>query len=536
MNTGTTLKEAYVRGDPSAQFLEWSTGQLLHRAVQQAGDRAALIVPATADGKRERRWTYRELQSDSQRVAYALLKDFAPGDRVATWAAGSANFVMLQLGAALAGVVLVTLNPANRAAELQYMLNQSQARGLFLDRTFRQMDNVTVLNSVRSSVPLLETVIYMDEWEGFLAQANTRELPAVRHDESALILFTSGSTGKPKAAVLSHEGMVNASALTARQLSMRPGDVWLNVLPMFHIGGTGTMTLGCLSTMGTQVLLAEFNVDTMLDALARYRVNMTMAVPTMLIGMLQSPKLPSTDLSALQLIVAGGTAVAPDLVRRVKQAMGAEVATLMGQTEASGAMFSTRRGDSEDQVTLSVGCPLPLTEAKIVATSDGRTQPIGEIGEMCIRSRRVMREYFGMPEKTRETLDADGWLHTGDLGYMRPDGYLQVTGRLKEMIIRGGENIYPREIEDVLIEHADVAQVAVFGVPDEKWGEQVAAAVIPRPGKTLDFDALTRFLQERIARHKVPKLWRVVDGFPLNASGKIQKFVLQEQFGREAGR
>ena len=533
MNT-TSLTEAYVRGDTRAKFLEWSTGQLLERAVREAGDRPALIVPPTVDGKPEQRWTYRELEADARRAASALLGRFAPGDRVATWAAGSADFIILQLGAALAGVVLVTLNPANRAAELQYMLNQSQARGLFLDRIFRQMDNVAVLNSVRSNLPQLETVIYLDEWHAFVGGAALRELPPVAHDAPALILFTSGSTGKPKAAVLSHAGVVNASALTAEHLSMRLGDMWLSVLPMFHIGGSGTMTLGCLSTMGTQVFLAEFNVDAMLDALARYRVNMTMAVPTMLIGMLQSPKLASTDLSALQLIVAGGTAVAPDLVRRVKQAMGAEVATLMGQTEASGAMFSTRRGDSEDRVTSSVGCPLGLTEAKIVSTADGRTQPIGEIGEMCIRSRRVMREYFGMPEKTRETLDADGWLHTGDLGYMRPDGYLQVTGRLKEMIIRGGENIYPREIEDVLLEHADVAQAAVFGVPDEKWGEQVAAAVIARPGRTPDFEALTRFLQERIARHKVPKHWRLVDSLPLNASGKVQKFVLQEQFGREA--
>jgi fatty-acyl-CoA synthase len=291
--------------------------------------------------------------------------------------------------------------------------------------------------------------------------------------------------------------------------------------------------MGCIAVAGTQVLLPQFDADAMLDALERYRVGMTMAVPTMLTRILESPRLASTDLSALELIVAGGSAVAPQLVRRVKQEMGVEVATLMGQTEASGAMFATRRGDAEDRVTQSVGAPLALSEAKIASTSGGGTLAIGETGEICIRSRCIMREYFDMPEKTRETLDTEGWLHTGDLGYMRPDGYVQVTGRLKDMIIRGGENIYPREIEDLLIEHPDIAQAAVFGVADEKWGEQVAAAVIPRPGRTPDPDHLILFLQERIARHKVPKLWRVVDNFPLNASGKIQKFVLQEQFQSE---
>lgn len=524
-------QQAYVQGPTDTLYREWSVGQLLAHAVEQCPDRVALIVPAGADGRLERQWSYRALAADARRAACALLARFKPGDRVATWAAGSPDFIVLQLGAALAGIVLVLLNPANRSSELKAMLAHSRARGLFLDRSFRKMDNVSILDSVRPGLETLETVVYMDDWAAFLDAATPMALPDVAADSPALILFTSGSTGAPKAAVLHHGGIVNNAALTARQLNFAVSRVWLNVLPMFHVGGNVTMTLGVITNLGTHVMLPEFNAETMLDALERYRVNFTMGVPTMMHCILESPKLPITDLAALEMIVVGGSPVAPELVRRIKQVMGAEVATLMGQTEAGGVMFATRSGDSEDCVTLSVGRPLGLSEAKIASTADGRSiAAVGEIGEICVRARTIMREYFEMPDKTRETIDAEGWLHTGDLGYMRPDGYFQITGRLKDMIIRGGENIYAREVEDALAEHPDVAQAMVVGIPDEKWGEQVAAAVIARAGHTLHPEALEVFLQTRIARHKVPKFWRIVDSFPLSPTGKVQKFLLKEQF------
>jgi acyl-CoA synthetase (AMP-forming)/AMP-acid ligase II len=245
--------------------------------------------------------------------------------------------------------------------------------------------------------------------------------------------------------------------------------------------------------------------------------------------MLQSPKFAATDLSKLEVIVTGGTVVAPELVREVKQRTTAEIMALMGQTEAGGTMFCTRRGDDLDHVTQTVGFPLPLSEARIVSPAN-ETVPTGVVGEICVRTRCRMLEYHGMPEKTREAVDAEGWLHTGDLGQMRPDGYVQVTGRLKDMIIRGGENIYPREIEDRLAEHPAVAQSAVFGLPDAKWGEQVAAAIILRPNQQATDAQLIEFLQDRIARHKVPKHWFFVASLPVNASGKIQKFLLRDQF------
>ena len=521
---------AIIQAETTASFADWSVGDLLCDALRQVPDRIALTVPASASGRPARHWTYRQLEAESRSVARSLLQHFQPGDRVATWAAASPEIILLQLGAALAGLVLVTLNPANRAAELQYQLTQSASRGLFADRVFRQLDNAAVIETLKPALPRLEQFFFMDEWTSFLADDAAADLPSIEPGAPAMILFTSGTTGKPKGVVLRHSGIVNNARLTAARIGLDAGSVWLDVLPLFHIGGSVTMTLGCIANLGTQILLPEFGADAMLNALQRYRVTMTMAVPTMLHAMFASERFSATDCSALEVIVVGGTAVAPELVREVSKRFGVEVMMLFGQTEAGGCMCLTRRGDSEDRITASVGTPLALSEAKIVSTADGQIVTHGEVGEICIRTRCAMIEYFGMPEKTRETLDAEGWVHTGDLGVMRPDGYLQVTGRLKDMIIRGGENIYPREIEDMLAEHPDVAQAAVFGVPDEKWGEQVAAAIILKTGHAGDEAGLTRFLQERIARHKVPKYWRFVSGYPVNASGKIQKFMLREQF------
>jgi fatty-acyl-CoA synthase len=522
---------AHIKGDTNTEILALTVGELLHRSAQHIPDQAALIVPATAGGDPEIRLNYRELETVAQRAAHALLRHFSPGDRLATWASGGPEIIELQLGAALAGLVLVTLNPANRGGEIEYMLSQSKAKGLFLSREFRGMDNEAIFEGLRPRLPELKAAIYLDTWPDFIQQGDlSSPLPKVNHDSPALILFTSGSTGKPKSAVLSHAAIVNNAALAAQQLGGKAGQVWLNVLPMFHVGGSVTMLLGAISIQGTLVHMPAFDPDAMLKALADYGVDLTMAVPTMLLAMMASPSLKDTDLSALRAIVTGGTAVPPELVRTVKQCMGAQVLSLMGQTEASGTMFCNQPGDSEDQVTRSVGKPLPLSEVKIQNTENGNTNAVDVIGEICVRGPCRMSEYFEMPEKSLEAIDTDGWLHTGDLGYIRSDGRVAVTGRLKDMIIRGGENIYPREIEDELVEHADISQVAVFGLPDAQWGEQVAAAVILRPGAKLDIDALTLFLQTRIARHKIPKVWQQLESFPLNASGKIQKFLLQEQF------
>jgi fatty-acyl-CoA synthase len=522
---------AHGSGGEQAALLDLSVGGLLAEKAALHPERPALIVPADDDGP-EKVWRYADLLESAQIVARSLLTRFDTGDRVATWAGGSAEVILLQLGAALAGITLVTINPGNRMIELEYTLQTSKVRGIFLDRIYRGMDNVAVLESLRGGLPSLETVLFFDEWNAFLSAAETVILPDVSPQDPALILFTSGSSGKPKAAILSHRAIVNNAALTARHLAIAEKSVWLNLLPMFHVGGSVTMTLGCIASGGTQILQAQFQPDAVLASIDRYRATMTMAVPTMLVALLESESLKTCDLSSLELIVAGGSAVAPDLIRRVREEMGAEVASLMGQTEASGAMFSTRRGDSDAQVATSVGAPLALSEVKIIGDDD-LILPRGVSGEICIRSPNVMIGYFEMPEKTAQTLDKDGWLRTGDVGLMREDGYIQVTGRKSDMIIRGGENIYPREIEDVLVSHEDVAQAAVFGIPDERWGEQVAAALVPRAGRKIDTDMLTDWLRARISRHRVPRFWQVRDALPLNASGKVQKFILQDEHAKK---
>lgn len=521
------MTEPNAHSGATGEFLDVSIGEFLRRSVRQAPQRPALICAESG-----KTWTYEALLAASEQAAHALLQRFQPGDHVATWGLGSTDFLQLHLGAALAGIVLVTLNPANRVAELEYMLTQSQACGLFLDRTFRQMDNKAILEELALRLPKLHSIVYMDEWLHFVSNEHEDPLPDVRPDEPALILFTSGTTGKPKAAMLRHSSVVNNARLTSDCLGLSPGSVWLNLLPLFHIGGSATITLGCFANLGTQVFLPAFDPDQMLASIERYRVNVTMAVPTMLVGMLQSEQLASTDTRSLHLIVTGGAVVSPPLVREVKEVIGAEVMTLFGQTEASGTMCVTRPGDDIEHVTLTVGAPLPLSRIRIVSATGGAL-PTGEVGEICLHSPCTMIEYFDMPEQTASTIDAEGWLHTGDMGYLLPDGYVQITGRLKEMIIRGGENIYPREIEDHLAAHPAVAQSAVFGVADEKWGEQVAAAVILRPGQAADKDALVEFLRARIARHKVPKIWLFLDSFPINASGKVQKFMLKEQLPGE---
>jgi len=530
LQTMMSLQTSHVIAETDADFLSWSIGDLLRDASRQRPELAALIVPADAQGRAEQRWTYRELLAEGERTAAALLRHFAVGDRIATWAGASSDLMMLHLGAALAGMVLVTLNPACRGEELKYLLEQSEARGIFLSRAFRKMDNVAVLEAVRPALPQLKSVFYLDEWQTFVASAGDAPppLPTVQPESPALIIFTSGTTGKPKGAVLSHAGVVNNARFTQERIGMAEGSAWLSVMPMFHVGGSVTMTLGCIAGLGTQVLLPEFSPEAMLDALQRYRVNMTMAVPTMILAVTQSEQFDKTDLSRLEVLITGGTVVVPELIRLVRERFRCEPMVVFGQTEAGGAMCLSRRGDSMELLTQSVGALLPLSEAKI-AGPDGAALPIGQVGEICVKTRSRMLEYFRMPEKTREAIDDEGWVHTGDLGILRPDGYVQITGRLKDMIIRGGENIYPREIEDLLAQHPDVLQSAVFGVPDEKWGEQVAAAVVLKPGRSCDSAALSAFLDGRIARHKVPRVWRFIDAMPVTPTGKVQKFVLRDQ-------
>lgn len=521
------LVQSLYEADKTIEILKWSVGDMLRNVADQVPERIAL----KEHGPEGRFWTYHQLVTEGESVAAALLAHYKTGDRVAVWATNKAEYVLLQMGAALAGIILVTLNPMARGDEFKYLLQQSRARGLFFDGEFRGVDNFDLVADVLSEVPGLDSTYCFSDWSRFLASASTDiELPEVNPDSPVLILYTSGTTGKPKGVVLRHEGVVNNGRFGATRYEIEPGGVWLNVLPMFHVGGSITMTLGCISNLGTQVILPGFDPALMLNAIDQDKATVTMAVPTMLIAMFEHELFPETDFSSLEILVTGGTTVPPEIISETKEKMGVDMQVIFGQTEAGGVMAQTKRRDDRHVVSTTVGQPFPSYDMKIIDTELGGILPPDTIGEICVRSLCMMKEYFDMPSMTSGAIDSEGWLHTGDLGCMNENGYLQITGRLKDMIISGGENIYPREIEDQLITHSSVAEVAVFGVPDPKWGERVVAAVRTEGGVSLNADTLMGFLDGNIARHKIPREWIQVDVLPVNASGKVQKFILQRQY------
>jgi acyl-CoA synthetase (AMP-forming)/AMP-acid ligase II len=487
-------------------ILDESVGGLLRRTASRVPDTVALVAGA-------RSWTYAELFDESERAARALLARFAPGDRVAIWAPNIPEWVLLELAAGLAGITIVTVNPALRAEELRFVLGQSRADGIFLVREYRGSRMAEMLTGID-----LRSVVLFDEWDAFVASGSTRELPDVDPRDAAQIQYTSGTTGRPKGAVLHHRGIVNNARLAYERIGARPGLVQLSPMPLFHTAGCAMSVLGSIACEGTLILPPYFDPGLILELVETHRPACLLGVPTMLIGLLDHPRFAATDVSSVDVVISGGAVVPPALVRRVEAAFDARMSIVFAQTEASPVITQTAPDDDAEDRATTLGRPLPHTEVKIVD------------GELCTRGYHVMTGYFDDPEATAAAIDADGWLHTGDLASMDERGYCRIGGRLKDMIIRGGENIYPREIEQVLFDHEDVADVAVLGVPDETWGEQVAAFIRPADGRTPDPDELFAYCRERLAPHKTPRHWRIVDSFPLTPSGKVQKYVLRERF------
>ncbi|HEX2464223.1 MAG TPA: AMP-binding protein [Thermoanaerobaculia bacterium] len=528
---------SHFPADTTEPLHEVSVGQLLCAAAADAPDRTALIE-GDPDPSRRRRWTYDQLLAESEAAARALLLRFVPGDHVAVWAPNRPEWIFLELGAALAGLVLVTVNPAYRATELAYVLRQSRAKGLFLVREHRGHDMAGALAEVRSELPELRHVVSFDDWAVFSASgrssaARCGELPGVSPSAPVQIQYTSGTTGRPKGALLHHRGMVNNARFTA--VRGRMGECWINAVPLFHSSGGGLAVFGPLWERATLIVVPQFDPGLMLELIEAERVTFLPGVPTMLLRIIEHPDFERRDLTSLRAVCSGGTTVPAELVRRIEQSLGVDFSISYGQTEASPGVTQTFPDDSIDDKSSTAGPPLPQTEVKIVDTVTGETLPCGEIGELCTRGYLVMHGYFEMPEETAKAIDAEGWLHTGDLCSMDDRGYVRVHGRTKDMIIRGGENIYPKEIEDVLFLHPAVAEVAVIGVPDREWGEQVAAFIRAAPGIARpDERELHAHVREHLAHYKTPRHWRFVDEFPLNASGKILKTELRARWARSA--
>jgi fatty-acyl-CoA synthase len=523
------LTESYIAGPATSPVREMTFGDLLRSAAEQAPDRIALIS-GLPDPAMRRKWTYSELHSEAQRTARALLSRFKPGERIAVWAQNIPEWIMLEFGAGLAGVVLVTINPAFRANEVEYVLKQSRSAGVFVVNSFRGNPMLETVYEVARRCPELREIICFDDWGAFIAAGgdNTIELPLVQPGDPVMIQYTSGTTGFPKGALLHHRGLVNNGADTAERMGIDPGDVCITTMPLFHTGGCVCCVIGAVSKAATQVLLETFEPGLMLELVETYRGNAILAVPTMLVAMLEHPAFASTDLSSVKALCSGGSTVPAALVTLFEQKLGAPFTIVFGQTECSPVAAQTRTTDSVEDKAATIGLPLPNMETRIVDPDTGKTVGIGQIGEFCTRGYHVMLGYFEMPEATMAAIDSDGWLHTGDLCAMDTRGYCTVEGRLKDMIIRGGENIYPRELEELLFRHPKVGEVAVIGVPHEKWGEEVAAFIRPTAGSVIDKEELSGYMRASLAPHKTPKHWFVVTAFPLTGSGKIQKFKLRE--------
>jgi acyl-CoA synthetase (AMP-forming)/AMP-acid ligase II len=525
-----TLSTSYWPADRSQPVFDLTVGDALREAAADAPGTTALVQGAV-DPAARRRWSYAGLLEAAERAARALLGRFAPGDRVAVWADNIPEWVILELAAGLAGITIVTVNPALRPQELGYVLGQSQADGIFLIPAYRGSPMAEMVQQVRGDLPALREVVSFADWDAFCAEAAPgRALPAVSPDAPAQIQYTSGTTGFPKGAVLRHRGVVNNARLYTARLGLERGSVVLSAMPLFHTAGCVMSVLGAAVTRGTLILPPYFDPGLLLELTAAERAEMLLGAPTMFIMMLDHPDLSTTDISSVRQLLTGGAVVPPALVSRVEAEFGAPLSIVFAQTEASPVITQTAPQDTAEDRAHTLGRPLPQTEVKIVDPASGQTVAPGVTGELCTRGYHVMTGYFRDLEKTAAAIDADGWLHTGDLASMDERGYCQIGGRLKDMIIRGGENIYPREIEQVLFDHPAVADVAVVGVPDAKWGEQVAAFVRPAPGPTPDPEELFAYCREHLAPHKTPRYWTVLEEFPQTPSGKIQKFVLRERF------
>ena len=526
----TPLTQSYWPAEQSTGVRDITLPDLLREAAERAPEHLAL-VDAVPDPAERRHWTYAEFLADVERAARALLTRFSPGDRIAIWAPNSAEWVILQQAVAMAGMLVVAANPAYKAHEFKYFLRQSGAVALFYVRSYRGADLEPVVQAALPEATELNTLVTFDQWDEFLDSGDhALEFPEVSPTDPVQVQYTSGTIGFPKGAILHHKGIVNEAAFVGERAAMGPDGVCINAMPMYHIGGGAVTELQTISARGTYVVMPAFDPALTLELFETYRGTHSLMVPTMLLAILEHPDAATRDMSSMQTIMSGAAPVSEALVKRVMDRWGCQFSILFGQTEMHGVTNQTRVTDSPEDQAQTVGQALPELEMKIVDVDTGETVPTGVQGEICARGYQNMLGYDQLPDQTAATIDPDGWLHMGDLGTMDDRGFLRVTGRLKDMIIRGGVNLYPREIEEVLAGHPDFVDLVVVGVESEKWGEEVAAVARLRDGRTRPDPAeLKHWCRERISAHKAPSRWYFTEAYPQTPTGKIQKFVLLEQ-------
>lgn len=554
----TELTQSYYCGASDKQIIYRTIGDYLDEIAGRFPNNEALVVRHQGI-----RWTYAQYHREIERLATGLLAlGIAPGDRVGIWGPNSYEWALVQFATAKIGAIMVCINPAYRLHELEYALNKVECKAIISAEQFKTSEYLNMLGQLApelaecapgelqsTKLPHLKTVIRMGEgaspgmynfadvcaagddshYQRLAELANE-----LRPDDAINIQFTSGTTGSPKGATLSHCNILNNGYLTGEGMGFTDQDRLCIPVPLYHCFGMVLGNLACMAHGATAVYPADaFDPVTTLEAVQEERCTALHGVPTMFINELDHPRFGEFDLTSLRTGVMAGSPCPVEVMKRVIGEMNMEDILIgYGQTEVSPINHLTLPEDSLEKRTETVGRAVPWVEIKIV-DPEGRVVAIGDKGEICTRGYSVMRGYWNDEDRTRETIDESGWLHSGDLGVMDPEGYVRVVGRIKDMVIRGGENVYPREVEEFLYTHPSIAEVQVFGVPDERMGEEICAWVQLHPGKTMTEDELKDFCRDQITHFKIPRYVRFVEEFPMTVTGKMQKFVMRDQMAAE---
>jgi fatty-acyl-CoA synthase len=552
------LVTSYDRGSQETPLIEQTIGDFFDSMVSRFPDNEALV-----SCHQQLRYSYRELQREANRLASALLElGLKPGERVGIWSHNNAQWLLTQIATAKAGIVLVNINPAYRIAELEYALNKVGCKALITMTVFKTSNYLDMIRAIApeidastpgalqaARVPALKTVIHLGEESvlGMLRFADLMERGSaddarlaqigatLKNTDPINIQFTSGTTGFPKGATLTHRNVLNNGFFIGEAMRLTPQDRLCIPVPLYHCFGMVLGNLACLTHASTIVYPTDaFDPLLVLQAVQQERCTGLHGVPTMFIAELDHPRFKEFDLSTLRTGIMAGSPCPIEVMKRVVSDMHmSEVTIAYGMTETSPVSCQSTVDTSLEKRVSTVGKTQPHLEVKIVDPENGQTVPTGTSGELCTRGYSVMHGYWEDLQKTAEAIDAEGWMHTGDLAVMDAEGYVNISGRIKDMVIRGGENIYPREIEEFLYRHPAVQDVQVVGVPDKKYGEELCAWIVLRAGATLDEAGVREFCKGQIAHYKVPRYIRFVDAFPMTITGKVQKFKMRELMKQE---
>ena len=553
-------RESYVHGNSGPPLIGKTIGALLDEVSATDGSREALVV-----AHQEVRWTYSELKMRSDAFASGLLAlGMEPGDRVGIWAPNCAEWTIAQFATAKAGLILVNINPAYRLSELEHVLRAVGCRALITAARFKTSDYIAMIRELApelgngsgelksSRLPELRHVVsigagsyagcvafdrVLDRGKQLGSQRLNSVAAAIQMGDAVNIQFTSGTTGLPKGATLSHHNLINNAFFVGEATGIEPGSRVCIPVPLYHCFGMVMGNLGCVTHAATMVYPSEsFDSLTTLETVEAERCDVLYGVPTMFIAQLNHPEFSRFDLSSLRRGIMAGAPCPIEVMKEVASTMHmSEITIAYGMTETSPVSFQSSRDDLLELRVSTVGRIQPHLEVKIV-DRDGRVVLRGEAGELCTRGYSVMLGYWNDEIRTREAIDSAGWMHTGDLATIDEDGYCRIVGRIKDMVIRGGENVYPREVEEYLYGHPDIQDVQVFGVPDTKYGEELCAWIVSKAGAGLDEDGVRRFCQNRISHYKIPRYIRFVESFPSTVTGKVQKFAMREAMIEEFAR